>query len=243
MDYHFFEKIGETVLKFSDLSNKIVSKFLDGLEYIVQSETFQALAYLLQNMPDNIAETELYHNALKLKENDIKYQDAEWIIEFFGSSSLNTTVNELCKKIDTNNPLCKYLITIINDMSMNEREKIIILLAHFESYLFYIINHKKQKKEKIKTVVNNFAINDNNGMSLEAMSKIVVAAITYVVFSPTDYYQEEIEKRLPFRNNILHNGIIEYSDENIEAIYFVLVNYFLILTTVKDYLFDTEDED
>ena len=27
MDYHFFEKIGENVLKFSDLSNKIVSKF------------------------------------------------------------------------------------------------------------------------------------------------------------------------------------------------------------------------
>ena len=38
-----------------------------------------------------------------------------------------------------------------------------------------------------------------------------------VVFANTDAYTKEIDKRIPFRNNILHNGIVEYGTDDIHS--------------------------
>ena len=47
------------------------------------------------------------------------------------------------------------------------------------------------------------SIDENEGMSSESVGKLYVMGITYVVFANTDAYTKEIDKRIPFRNNIL----------------------------------------
>lgn len=73
-------------------------------------------------------------------------------------------------------------------------------------------------------------------MSVESLGKIYVLAVTYIVFANTDFYTDEIDKRIPFRNNILHNGIVMYSDEDIDVAYELLVDLIEILIFVKEQL-------
>lgn len=56
----------------------------------------------------------------------------------------------------------------------------------------------------------------------------------YIVFANTDSYTEEIDKRILFRNNILHNGIITYADEDIDVAYELLVDLIEILIRTKE---------
>lgn len=60
--------------------------------------------------------------------------------------------------------------------------------------------------------------------------------ITYVVFANTDAYTKEIDKRIPFRNNILHNGIVEYGTDDIHSAYELLVEFISMLVFIKKQL-------
>lgn len=60
-----------------------------------------------------------------------------------------------------------------------------------------------------------------------------VLGVMYVVFANTDSYTEDIDKRLPFRNNILHNGIVLYTDKDIDMVYSILIDFLSMLVQVK----------
>ena len=61
-------------------------------------------------------------------------------------------------------------------------------------------------------------------------------AVTYIIFANNDAYKDEIDKIIPFRNNILHNGIVMYSDEDIDVAYELLLGLIEILITVEEQL-------
>lgn len=77
-------------------------------------------------------------------------------------------------------------------------------------------------------------VKENKGMSVESLGKVYVLAVMYIVFANTDSYTEEIDNRMPFRNNILHNGITDYSEEDIDVAYELLVDLIEILIRVKE---------
>ena len=58
----------------------------------------------------------------------------------------------------------------------------------------------------------------------------------YIIFANTDAYTDEIDKRIPFRNNILHNGIVMYSDEDIDVAYELLLGLIEILITQTSHI-------
>ena len=58
---------------------------------------------------------------------------------------------------------------------------------------------------------------------------VYVLAITFVIFSNTDSYEKPIDRRMPFRNNILHRGVLEYSEVEINAAYAYLVECIAVL--------------
>ena len=89
---------------------------------------------------------------------------------------------------------------------------------------------------KLKFAVNKVSVDDNGGMSAESLGKIYVLAVTYIIFANTDAYTDEIDKRIPFRNNILHNGVVMYSDEDIDVAYELLLGLIEILITVEEQL-------
>ena len=89
---------------------------------------------------------------------------------------------------------------------------------------------------RLKPAVKKVSVEDNEGMSAESIGKIYVLAVMYIIFANTDAYTDEIDKRIPFRNNILHNGIVMYSDEDIDVAYELLLGLIEILITVEEQL-------
>ena len=65
-------------------------------------------------------------------------------------------------------------------------------------------------------------IKNNHGMDEENLYKTVLLAITNIVFANTDNFTN-VDKRLPFRNNILHRGLVDYSDEEVNTAYKTLL--------------------
>lgn len=63
-------------------------------------------------------------------------------------------------------------------------------------------------------------------MDMESYKKVLITGIVFIVFSNTDSYTNPIDMRIPFRNNILHRGMIDYSDTDTKNVYELLV-YFI----------------
>ena len=63
-------------------------------------------------------------------------------------------------------------------------------------------------------------------MDIDSYKKVLIAGIVFTVFSNTDSYTSPIDMRIPFRNNILHRGMMDYSDADAKNVYELLV-YFI----------------
>lgn len=113
---------------------------------------------------------------------------------------------------------------------------LVILLSHIEPLIYNTLNYTKQPYSKVKQIVKRMSIDENEGMSSESVGKLYVMGITYVVFANTDAYTKEIDKRIPFRNNILHNGIVEYGTDDIHSAYELLVEFISMLVFIKKQL-------
>lgn len=109
-------------------------------------------------------------------------------------------------------------------------------MAHIEPLIYKTLEISKTRNMKLKFAVNKVSVDDNGGMSAESLGKIYVLAVMYIIFANTDAYTDEIDKRIPFRNNILHNGIVMYSDEDIDVAYELLLGLIEILITVEEQL-------
>ena len=138
---------------------------------------------------------------------------------------------------DNNSKLHAYIANTILSNAIGKREKIIILLAHIESLISDSLNISKLENSSLKQDIRKVTIKENKGMSAEGLGKIYVLAVMYVVFANTDSFTEEIDRRIPFRNHILHNGIIMYSDEEIETVYELLLELIGVLMHVKEKAF------
>lgn len=142
----------------------------------------------------------------------------------------------MLKSEQNKSDLHQYIARTILSTSMEKREKLIILLAHIEPLIYKTLEISKTRNMKVKFAVNKVSVDNNGGMSAESIGKIYVLAVTYIIFANTDAYTDEIDKRIPFRNNILHNGIVMYSDEDIGVAYELLLGLIEILITVEEQL-------
>ena len=143
---------------------------------------------------------------------------------------------ELMEYYEQENKLHCYIKSIISNPSISEREKLVILLSHIEPLIYNTLNYTKQPYSKVKQIVKRMSIDENEGMSSESVGKLYVMGITYVVFANTDAYTKKIDKRIPFRNNILHNGIVEYGTDDIHSAYELLVEFISMLVFIKKQL-------
>lgn len=85
---------------------------------------------------------------------------------------------------------------------------------------------------KVKKIISK-NVYDIHEMEMKNYRKILLAAIVFIVFSNTDNYKNEIDMRIPFRNNILHRGTLAYSDNDIKEAYEILVYFIAELTMME----------
>ena len=215
------EKIGKTMISV----NKALTEFM-------RTDTFKNLVDFFSNLPDDIQDTELFHHITQLEKSEITYAEIEWIQELFGYTSFDMNVQTLHNK-GNKSKLDQYVLSIIESNTMLPREKIVVLLAHFEALVFQTANYERKAKDKVKKIISDNAYGVHE-MELENYRKILLAGIVFIVFSNTDNYKNEISMRIPFRNNILHRGTMAYSDDDIKEAYEILVYFIAELTMMED---------
>lgn len=231
---NIYENMGGFVLKVSEGMAKIVEK----IDVVASSEALKAFVEFLQNIPDDIKDTQFFGKVQELKNINLRYEDVVWLVQDFGLSYTEETWRRLLECKHNKSDLHKYIAKTILSASMEKREKIIILLAHIEPLIYETLEISKIQNVRLKPAVKKVSVEDNEGMSAESIGKIYVLAVTYILFANTDSYTDEIDKRMPFRNNILHNGIVTYADEDIDVAYEFLVNLIEILICVQKRMYE-----
>ena len=101
-----------------------------------------------------------------------------------------------------------YVLSVIESSQLSHREKTIVLLAHFEELVYQTMSRERKAKDKIKFVALQ-SVQDTHDMDMDSYQKVLIAGIVFTVFSNTDSYSNPIDKRIPFRNNILHRGMMD----------------------------------
>lgn len=227
---NIFENLGKFVIKVSEGMVKIV----EGINLMASSEAMKAFIEFIINIPDDIKDTQFFAEVQKLQKINLHYEDVIWLVDDFGLNYTDEIWRKLSEDENDKSELCRYIAKIIVASSMEKREKLIVLLAHMEPLIYESLEMSKIPNERLKPAVKKVSIEENVGMSAENLGKIFVLAVMHIVFANTDSYTEEIDKRIPFRNNILHNGIIMYADEDIDFAYELLVDLIEILIRVKE---------
>lgn len=227
---NMIENLSGVVLK----ASKDMAKIVEGINLEAPLEALKTFAEFLQNMPDDIKDTIFFGKVQDLKNINLRYEDVVWIVEDFGLIYAEEKWQGMLKSEHNKSDLHQYIAKTMLSTSMEKREKLIILLAHIEPLIYKTLEISKTRNMKLKFAVNKVSVDNNGGMSAESIGKIYVLAVMYIIFANTDAYTDEIDKRIPFRNNILHNGIVMYSDKDIDVAYELLLGLIEILITVEE---------
>ena len=210
-----------------------IGKFTEEINIEASLKTLSVFSKLLKDIPDEIQDTQLFAKVQKLRKKNIKYEDAIWVVEEFGQTSVLDDWKSIPEFEEDKSELQRYIIRVILSKSINNREKLPVLLSHIEPLIYETLAISKNGEVGIKRAVCSISMENNSGMSSESIGKVFVMAIVYIIFANTDLYTDEIDKKLPFRNNILHNGLVAYKDKDIDIAYELLVNFIDILLTIR----------
>lgn len=228
----------------ADAFEKAVTSSLETLEYIknlaaeslshfYENSGIKELLDYLHSLPKDVKGSWAYQEAMSLEtRKDVQLEDVLWIPGNFDLSSLRVAVDNI-KELDDENHFTSdmtesYVISIINSKRIPKREKLVLLLSHMESLIYDAMGKMRQKRERVKDQTKKY-VSGKDKFNMDAVEAIYVLAITNVVFSNTDSYDKPIDHRLPFRNNILHRGIVDYNDQEIKSAYAYLVECIAIL--------------
>lgn len=222
--YQKMFRFGELRMNIEDVSSPTINrlwKLIYGNENIVPEKI---------ELEDS-HESLLYKNMVSMPMRDIHYENISWIVD------LGATYENLCNDCNKiNSPVFSYVCNIIGNETYEKREKIVIILAHMEVCVCRCIDIIEMNMSLIKKLNKTIRQNDNHKVSNINYAKIYLLGIVKVVYANTDSFIEEIDKTIPFRNHILHNGIVDYTNEQIEKMYSILVHFFARLVECKIWL-------
>lgn len=77
---NIFENMGSVVLKVAEGMAKIV----EGINVAASSEALRAFVEFLNNLPDDIKDTQFFGKVQEIKNINLHYEDIVWLIEDFG---------------------------------------------------------------------------------------------------------------------------------------------------------------
>lgn len=211
------------------------------VDSFISSEFFGNLQELLSGLPSDVKETKFYGMAEELySKKDIRYEDITWVVDFYSADGLILDDFSWDDEKSEDGKLLKYIREIIDSKGIGNREKLVLLMAHIEPLVYNTLSMQKKTEGPLKSKIHDGIVkNMDSGMKASGFAIVFIAAIVYIVFARTETFSF-IDSRIPFRNNILHNGVIGYSDEDVDVAYDLLVKYVCILGHARKVLSKTE---
>lgn len=143
----------EQLLKLSEEIGKTMMTIDKAMAKFMRTDTFKNLVDFLSNLPDDIQETELFNNVKQLEKSEITCVEIEWIQEIFGYKSYDMNIQTLHNK-ENKSKVDQYVLSIIESNTMLPREKIVVLLAHFEEIVFQTVTYERKTKDKVKKIIS-----------------------------------------------------------------------------------------
>ena len=162
---------------------------------------------------------------------DIKYNEVVDYLDNFDYKTKRKALNYI-RDYKAQSDTDKYIKHIINNKRINVREKVSVLLLHFEKVLYETAKVTKTKNG-IKKDIGKLTEKDMK-IGSDSISAVIMFGIAKIVYANTRDFKESIDKRIPFRHNILHNGIVEYRDDDIKKLYEILLIMISELFLFKD---------
>ncbi len=211
-----------------DNLSEILNTIAEAIKLVAQpkidASVFEPLIKYFQSLPKNITDSEEFKKADDI-DASTRYEDTQWI-----TSDNISYVNAECPEFyiqecfDTSTVVSKYIQNIVMNNSICERESIVVILSVFESYL-----HSKTEFNHCEGIKKEFrrAVTNDGKYSGETFALAVTYAIVKIIYANTSGNQ--FDKRLPHRNDILHNGTLSYSDDEIKTAYKTLLSYICII--------------
>lgn len=229
------KNISETLGNFVKRASKITSRVTNALDNFARSEEFQRLVELFSNIPDDVQKTVLFQECQSLAKKDLTYEEVERVFAELGFFSVEEARADIQKYIDKDNAIHNYIKNVMENDCLGDREKLVIILCHFERLIYTTLRLEKKRKEGAKDIFRRELIKNNHGMDNVNLYKTVLLAITNIVFANTDNFSY-VDKRLPFRNNILHKGLVDYTDEEVNIAYKTLLIFVAQIIQMDDFL-------
>lgn len=216
-------------------TEEIRSRVTDALNSFAKTEEFQRLVELFNSIPDDVQKTAFFQKCQRLSKNDLMYEEVEWLFDDFDIANMEEANTVIQKHADRGNVIHSYIIDIMENSYVKNREKLVIVLSHFERLIYAALGRQKERSEGAKKMFKRELIKNNHGMDSENLYRTILLAITNVVFADTDKFNN-IDKRLPFRNNILHRGIVDYSDTEVNTAYETLLIFVAHIMQMSEFL-------
>lgn len=223
----FSKEVQDQLLGIAKQVSAMVEESDRAAKALTESVAFKEFLENLKNLlPKDVQETEIYDKTMSFQKSEISYSDICWLRKFIDRDNHYRIKDDFSQsKLD------KYIIEIIDNQHLRKREKIVVLLSNFDSLVYQRIGHVRRPWDKVKNIAKDNA-DELHTLTIKSLEAITIEAICFVVYSNTDSYNGVIDKRIPFRNNILHNGTIEYSDQEIDEAYDFLIDYIYVLIGV-----------
>lgn len=185
----------------------------------LDDETIWMLILLSFAIPETAKESLLYKKTIAFNK-DIKYLEVRDYVENFDYKNKKTAL-EFISAYKSKSKTDEYIKSVIDNKGMRIREKVLVILVHFER-LLYETSKISKTKDGIKKDMENLTGGDLK-IGSYSFSVVVMFGIAKIVFANTRDFEESIDKNIPFRNNILHNGIVDYNDIEIKNLYELLL--------------------
>ena len=195
---------------------------------------YTALQYLC-DAAEQLHNDKIYARIVNQKNSRIRYEDLEYL--FLEVDVLKPKgVIGLFLKSDCSSKASeeyKYMQGIVANETMSIRDKLALLLCYLEPYIYKHLNifRKHGIKKDLEVLVDK-----TNKIDSRDYKKLTVYGIVCVLFKDFKKTKIVIDRRIPHRNDILHNGTLDYNDKEIESAYYMLV---LFIHIINVYITDT----
>lgn len=233
--------ISKSLVQFAENIQKVTVGLSESLQRLANSSEFRQFITYLDNLPKDTKESQLYVRVQELANPDLKYEDVEWLPESFGIYDVGEVKQHLEDSTYGKGTVESYIKSVILSHNMNRRNKLVLLLAHIELLFYKTLGLEKKVDSHLRNEAEIALKNhsDIKSEGIQAYTYVYMLGLVLVIFARTDKFAQLIDHRIPFRNNILHNGIVDYSDKDVAIAYEFLLKCIGMMLAIEEKKIDT----
>lgn len=197
----------------------------DSRTFDSMAKSLYAAIEIFSNAVEQLHNDKIYKKIVDQQNASISYEDVEGYFLEFGILEPRGAIEFLLSS-EKSLEEYEYMRGIVASDKISMRDKLVLLLGYLEAFVYKRL--KIPSNAGIKNDVEKL-VDKTNKINLEDSKMLTVYGIVCVIYKRFDKQGIVIDKRIPHRNYVLHNGTLDFDDKEIESAYFMLVLFIYII--------------